>query len=455
MNWSITRRIAPLAVLAAATLALPPLSAEPALSFTPIWVPRSGEIPKEARQKALDGLAAQQSDPQHIAVLIHGFDTPVYASDKQYNQVAPVVKAQFDKLHERVAVLGVQWDSNVGPQREWLPAEFGSVMVGFVGLKKVIRDPYTSRIPIARTMGRVGLREMLFDVQERFPNAHIHLMAHSMGAEAAAHAINPEFTPIKKDTPIYQPERPLKLDVVALAGADLDFDAGAKSKPVNPAAAPRLIWVTLPKLGASRDKVLDLRKRVRSKAAVGNAVPRFRQDQYDALVSTRRLVFDTLDIPNNHALVDYWKEGRVSRIAAAAAGIRDPEHNPSELLKTCEAVLAAPAEVSKITPFLIGPETAPKIYALWRLEHILDGSCAHLSDGYDERVLSETLENPNWLTEERARTECRVVKNGLWPPADVVALSRKRYQKKHDKDDEEAHQQFFTQPVVGTLDKVR
>ena len=71
-------------------------------------------------------------------------------------------------------------------------------------------------------------------------------------------------------------------------------------------------------------------------------------------------------------------------------------------------------------PPIAGPETAPKIYALWRLEHLLDGDAHHLSSGYAQRVLAITLKKPAWLDHEPEVTECKVVKDGLWPPVDVV-----------------------------------
>jgi hypothetical protein len=433
MGHRLGKRVLPLLLVAAGATALAAgASEEPAGAFVSVRVARSGDVPAEQRAQAVAELARQQAYPQHVVVLVHGWDTPYYQSTRQFGHVAPQVRAEFDRLNERAAVLGIQWDSNVGPRRTWIPAAFGHYFFSLLGLRKVIRDPYTSRIPVARTLGRTGLRQILFDVRDRFPEARIHVFAHSMGAEATAHAINPEFTPLSAgdDTPVYRPERPLKLDVVALAGADLDFDSGARSRPVHPAAAPRLLWITLPKIGAKKDKVLTLRKRARSKAAIGNAVPGFRQDQYDALISQRRLVFDTIDIPENHALVDYFRNGRLTRIADAAAGIRDPQHNPSALLKELDAVLAEPADPAALRPHLFGGETSPKVYALWRLEHLLCGSSAHMSSGYAEKVLTRTLRNPAWLDEERGHSECKVVREGFWPPADVVEAARRRRARK-------------------------
>lgn len=456
MQLILRRGVFPALVLLAGTLAASQIGAEEASrNFTSALFPRSGEISKTAREAVVAELAARQPDPQHVVVLVHGFDTPTFASTKQYAEVAPHVLSEFQKYNQRAVVLGVQWDSNVGPRRKWVPATLASLLFGTIGLHKVVRDPYTSRIPIARTLGRTGLRELLFDVRDRFPNARMHVLAHSMGAEVTAHAINPEYTPLKKDTPVALPERPLKMDVVAMAGADLDFDSGAKSKPVNPQAAPSLLWLTLPKVGSRGDKVLKLRKKVRSKAAAGNAVPSFREDQYDALISSRRLVFDSRDIPNDHMLVEYWAAPRLSRIAAAAVGLVDLEHNPSDLLRRCGAVLAADNTVEALKPFLLGDETSPKVYALWRLEKLLCGNCRHMSNGYSERVLAKTLKDPEWWDAERLHTDCGVVREGLWPPSDVVAAARQRKQRKQRRSEETVSHSFFTQPAPRSLADVR
>ncbi len=425
-------------------------------SFTSAFFPRSGEMSSDVRNAVLSELAARQPDPQHVVVLVHGFDTPTFLSADEYSEVAPRVLSEFQKHNRHAVVLGVQWDSNVGPQRKWLPAAFGHLVFRTLGLRKVIRDPYTSRIPIARTVGRTGFRDLLFSVCDRFPNARVHVFSHSMGAEVTAHAINPEYTPAPRNSRVAYPGRPLKLDVVAMAGADLDFDSGARSKPVNPQAAPNLLWLTLPKVGTRGDKVLNLRKKVRSKAAIGNTVPSFREDQYDALISSRRLIFDSREIPSSHALTEYWGAPRLSRIVAAAIGVAEPEQNPSELLRRCSAVLAAQPTAAAIQPFLLGDETSPKVYALWRLEQLLCGSSKHMANGYAEKVLSNTLRDAAWWDAERLHTECKVVQQGYWPPSDVVEAARSRKPKhKERKGEGKISHGFFKQPLPSYLASVR
>jgi hypothetical protein len=420
-------------------------------SFVPLRITRDARLSREAREAALQGLAAQQPDPQHVVVLVHGWDTPLYASARQYAEVAPRVKAEFDRLGDRVAILGVQWDSDAGPRRAWLPTAFAHYVFGFAGFRNAVRDPYSSRVPVARAAGRLGLRQMLFDIEDRFPNAQVHVFAHSMGAETAIHALDPSFTPFEgRGEPVYLPERPLKLGIVALAGADLDYDAQARTHrgPGDRGVLPSLLWITLPKLGTTKDKVLSIRKRARGKAALGNSVPRLRGDQFDTLISQRCLIMDTIDIPRDHALVEYYASGRLARLADAAVTLRDPARSPSAMLRELDVVLHTPDDVAVIAPHLIGPETSPKVYALWRLEHVMDGGSAHLESGYAERVLAETLKDPAWLDRERQVTDCKVVRAGLWPPVDVVERVRAAAAEKRRRARTEPRDPgFFTQPA--------
>lgn len=431
------------------TAALAPVAAqEQPGACALVWVPRDGRLTKEARDQALADLARQEASPQHLVLLVHGWDTPQDQSRKQYAEVAPRVRAEFQRLGERVAILGVQWDSDAGARRAWVPAALGYQLMRLLGFKNAIRDPYTSRIPRARAVGRRALRELCFDAQERFPGVRSHLFIHSMGAEAAIHAVDPGFSTHagQREEETYLPERPLKLDIVALVGADLDKDAQKRRIVANDAriSPPGLLWITLPKVGSQQDRVLKLRKRARGKAALGNSVPQFRGDQMDDLISQRRLIYDTIDIPADHALVHYYSEGRLARLAAAAATLRDPAKGSSALLKELDVVLQAPDRVPAISPHLLGGETSPKIYALWRLERILDGNTSHVDGGYAEKVLRMTLKDPRWLDRERLVTDCQVVRQGFWPPVDVVERVRAEAVKKGRYDPPRDTREFFS-----------
>ena len=422
--------ILPLAALGALlSLKLPgAAAAAPARGFVPVRISNDARLSPELRDEVLAAVREENAAPQHIVVLIHGWDTPPYESARQYEIVARHAHAAYETLGESVVVVGLQWASDAGALRSWAPRACFFYLVTAAGFRNALRDPYQTRIPTARATGRQALRELLFALRGQFPKTRLHLFAHSMGAEVAAHALDPDFTPKKqrKELPAFRPDDALAVDVVALAGADLDHDA-SKNRPPSPEESehrPRLLWITLPKVGSRRDKVLMLRKSARNKKALGDSVPQFRGDQLDTLVAQRKLVYDSIDIPTNHALVRYFSRGRLDRLAAASVQLRNPGSNVSPLLTRMSEVLKAPNTVEAISPYLLGDETTPKVYALWRLERLMDGNAAHIHKGYSERVLMSTLKDVRWWDAERKRTECKVVRAGLWPPSDVVARVR-------------------------------
>jgi hypothetical protein len=427
---SLSKISAALVLTAAAATVLPAHSAATPHSFVPVRVQRNSLLEPAERDRALRELG-EGSTPQHLVILIHGWDTPYYRSTEQYDEVAERVHQSFEGVGESVKVIGFQWASSTGPAREWIPQAFGHYFLSLIGFKNAVRDPYTSKVPRARATGRMALRDLIFNLKKQFPTTRIHLFAHSMGAEVSAHALDPGFTRPKKGeapAPTIRPDDPLGLDIVALAGADLDYDVNSERMP-DPEESefrPRLFWITIPKIGDRRDKVLMIRKAARHKRALGDSVPHFRGDQLDTLISQRKLVYDTIEIPENHALVDYFGKSRIDRLAAAAAQLRDPASNKSPLLTKMTAVLRAPASVDALAPYLLGDETSPKVYALWRLEQLLCGNTNHVTGDYAEKVLIETIKDGYWWDKERETTPCKVVKAGLWPPSDVVARAKAR-----------------------------
>jgi hypothetical protein len=417
MEHAWRRRAHPLllAALIAGTLSAG-RAAETQKPFTAVRVDRTTDAPRESREQALKELARQHPSPQHIVVLIHGFDTSLSQSDEQYTQVAADIRSEFQKRGESVAILGVQWDSDVGALRSWLPKAIASHLAKVVG-KKGPEDPYKSRVLMARSVGRKGARQILLDVQERFPDAHIHAFVHSLGSEVILNALNPDATvPAGEDSPdSYLPEKRIRLDVAALAGADLDQDVALNGSGWTPERLPRLFWVTIPEIGAGKDKVLILRKVTRGKAAIGNSFPRLRADQLDGLIGGRLLVFDTNAIPGGHELVKYYGPKRIADLAETAAALRDPARTPSPLFKELETVLAAPEQLEMLRPHLASQETSARVYTLWRLERMLCGNSIHLEDGYLMKVAA-LAKNPKQLERERQVTTCRLVRAGLWPP---------------------------------------
>jgi len=207
---------------------------------------------------------------------------------------------------------------------------------------------------------------------------------------------------------------------MVLAGADLDRDLLFHNSGWEKGVLPRLLWLTRPEFGGGRDEVLVLRKLARGAPALGNAGAQLRAEQFDALFSNRRLVFDTQAIPRNHLMIRYYDRARVDRLAQAAAHLRDPEKRESALLRDLQEVLTRRPTVATLTPYLASPETSVKLYALWRMEKLLCGGSGHLEDDYLVRVADLGRRRPRRLPEERRDSPCRTVREGYWPPADLI-----------------------------------
>jgi pimeloyl-ACP methyl ester carboxylesterase len=253
-----------LAVLLAAVSAVQAADAPGA--FVPVRAGEDGRIPAAALSAALDAVG-RSGHPRHVVVLVHGFNTPYHRSAEHYEHAAALLRRQFDRLNEPVSVVGLQWPSSAGALREWLPKSFASFLLKKLGFRNAVRDPYLAKIPVDRAVGRVGLRQVVFALQERFPEAGVHLIGHSMGAEVIAHAVAPDITEIPKAGPApEEPERPCSVGLVALLGADLDYNAIDRAPPRTPGTGlPRLLWVTFPRFDAAEDRALRVRRLVRGR----------------------------------------------------------------------------------------------------------------------------------------------------------------------------------------------
>jgi hypothetical protein len=246
----------------------------------------------------------------------------------------------------------------------------------------------------------------------------MHVFAHSLGSEIAMHAIDPLSDPDEHAADLtYQPEQKLNVDLVSLAGADLDQD---HRLPVFGAGAGsiQLLWITIPERGATRDRVLILRKLTRGKPAVGDRAPRFSAKDLDDLVSNRRLVFDSREIPAGHAILDYYEGGRIRRLADAAVALRTGEPGRSELLGELDRLLKEPVQSERLRAALRSEDASQRLYALWRLEHAYCGAATHLVDGSAQALATLALRKPKDAEKLREKSRCVAFKNGytLIPP---------------------------------------
>lgn len=384
-------------------------SADP--PYIGVWIDSSASVSDETAQQVVDEIARRNPKPQHVVVLIHGLATTRKESDAQYTRAARDLRTQFEKQGESAVVVGLQWDSAV--PKAWI----GQVMVGILGFGP--KDhPYNQKVELARKTGRMGARQVLLRIQERFPEACLSVMAHSLGCELAHRTVDPEFKD-KKATRIpesFRPDKDLNVSLLALCGADLDYDVGFRMAGQGGRGGTLgLVWLTVAILDTVRptDLVLDARMIVRGTEALGNQFPRLAERQIEALCRQCRLVIDSMNIPSTHAFLKYYTPERLARLAAAAKSLR--EKQPHDLLKRLSAVASAPASLDKLTPFLDDLDTSVQYYVVWRLEELFCGGPRHLSDGSIYALAGIVGSHPELVERERAKHPCAVVRNGLWP----------------------------------------
>ena len=228
-------------------------------NFASLWVDKTAVVTPEAVQDTVAALKKQQTDPEHVIVMIHGFDVDRNYSTTQFDALAERLSKQFAPTKTKVAYAGIQWDS----------ANDSSVFQ----MDKV----YWEKISVARSTGRGPTRELLAAIRKEFPKTHISILAHSMGCEVLAAATVPE---IKYDdqvpfVPTAQPDKKLPLVMAVMCGSDLDFDIWAKSHVVPDTKEKRskMTWSTVVPYDGRKDKVLSMRGNVRGRAA-GTSFPR-------------------------------------------------------------------------------------------------------------------------------------------------------------------------------------
>lgn len=398
------------ALLSVLFLAAPAAASAPRQDAFPtcgtVWIDQTTDLSQGAIDQALEALTRQAASPQHVVVLVHGFATSRSRSQDQYGILEPRIRHQFERLGRSVAILGVQWDSEARGSLLSLPWEYG---------RKVTR---------ARAVGRLAVRKLLLAVQDRFPEARISLLGHSMGCEVLAAAATPGIRLGKadQDAEVFKPERPLRTNAVVFLGSDLDYDAGYRSQAPLDFEAVDLLWMTMSRQHRpERDKVLDLRALIRGRAQ-GATFPRFTGRQYEAMFNGRKAVFDNQDIPPNHDFVKYYNEKRLARIVPAIVSRTEPGIIPPPPdLSAIDQVMEAPGHVEALRPFLDGPCLSGQFYAAWRLEHLLGDGATHFEDETLARLGDQIQDRPRLVRQERPSSPCAVVREGLWPTDRLLA----------------------------------
>lgn len=391
------------------SLVIPPV-------FARFTVARDSTASQAALNSALDEVARQEDRPEQIVVLIHGYDMDAEQSSRLFEPMAQTVKSEL--YPTPVAVVAVQWDSGGG---------------GF---------DYFSTLARARQVGRGPLRQLLLTLHQRYPQAALSVMAHSMGCEITVAALVPEIA--FKDNPpegeAFQPERELRLAVAAFAGSDLDFDMWTR----YPQAARlwfdrvRLTWSTLTDPSGPGDKVLSLRARIRGKAA-GVLMPPIPQAVLDRIIPAGGLFLDTLDVPSDHELDSYYSPSRLKRIIAALKFVAVPGSPEPEDLAAMREVVETPDDLPTLLSYLDQPNGGAAYAALWRVERLNCGDSRHLADGTLSRAAGLLADSPQQVWRDQVNSPCVTMRKGQFPTDKMMTRAGappwarpKRFQPRND-----------------------
>ncbi|MBX3172214.1 MAG: alpha/beta hydrolase [Candidatus Eremiobacteraeota bacterium] len=413
--------------------------------FVLAWLGDGSQLSEFTIGETLYNVHRIQDQPDHIVVLVHGYNVPREDGASQFQEVADRCYGALAKLGRTSVVVGLEWDSAApGAQTPWRA-----------------KNAYLTKVERARIVGHNAARQVLLRLQKEFPRAKINVLAHSLGCEVSAGALFPNIVyedEIPK-TASYDPAQAMRWNCWALTGSDLDYNVwyNGQVEFESPQSRADLLWMTIsPYVGNGfRDQVLQVRQAVRGMAG-GSAFPHMTERQYDSIFSRRAVFFDQRDIPQGHEFVRYFSEQRLAHILAAAVWIGEhpvqgtlpaagptvgvpvvratpprgfvgPQLEslpappvPAELpepsdLADLDRVLAAPNRIEELLPWLEAPNSSAQLYALWRLERLLCGGSQHFADETLDKVTRLLRSKPRTVWAERENSPCESVRRGYWP----------------------------------------
>ncbi|MFN8610283.1 MAG: alpha/beta hydrolase [Vulcanimicrobiota bacterium] len=431
--------------------------------FVLAWLGDGSQISEFTIGETLYNVHRIHDQPDHVVVLVHGYNVPREDGADQFQEVADRCYQALSKLGRSAVVVGLEWDSAApGAQTPWRA-----------------EDAYLQKVARARVVGHKAARQLLLRLQKEFPRARLDVLAHSLGCEVSAGALFPNivyddeiFQPAasaESEAPSpgphtfdsYDPSQALHLNCWALTGSDLDYNVWAKGQVEfdSPQSRADLLWMTIsPYVGNGfRDQVLQIRQMSRGMAG-GSAFPHMTERQYDSIFSRRAVFFDQRDIPQGHEFVRYFSQARVDRILASAVFVGDnpgqanlpatgepvsvpivralpktgfvgpmPEtggspppvapasvSEPAELSEL-DKILAASNRLEDLLPWLESNNSSAQLYALWRLERILCGGSRHFADETLDQVTRLLRSTPRKVWSERENSLCESVRRGYWP----------------------------------------
>lgn len=371
-------------------------------SFVGVWLDQGQAISEAQVESVLSEVSRREARPDHIAVVVHGYDTPREVSSEEFQGVGERLLAEYRACGQKVVVVGLQWESAVpGSKLPWKAEE-----------------AYLDMVARARQVGHGPARQVLLALQERFPQTSLSYFGHSLGCEVGAACVFPEmeYPDEVPKSPVFEEKKDLTIDLLALLGSDLDYDCWFKGEVRFRTLKPRvrLFWMTMSGYFGDRDKTLQIRQMSRGFAG-GAAFPRMTEDQYDNLFNNRAVVFDHENIPRGHELVRYLDGARLHRMVPAAVFCADTTRPEPDELRQLDAILALPRTVEALQPWLDSDNLSSQIYALWRLEVMLCGGSMHFSDETLENVTRLLRNSPRRVWGEREESPCQGIRRGYWP----------------------------------------
>lgn len=370
-NWNRTMAAAgALGALWAAPAALAgeEVGPESARHYVPVVLEKDGQAAAGALDRMVTRVRTELGEKRGpVVVMVHGFAQTPESAAKDFDVAAERLKTEARTAGYPMAVVGVHWDSHAGSLHKWMLQATGARITSLLGMKKAVKNPYLEKTNLAREVGRTGLRSVLFRIEDSFPGAPVHGLAHSLGAEVVVSALAPEGGKKDGELPVVAPERTARLGLVALVGADLDCDRFARKEDLTRMALRRadVWWVTVPKKGAA-DAVLELRRGAGKPDALGNCGMKLEREDLDLLLRRRALVVDQKDIPATHTLPKYLCPMRADMLASSILYLQDRE-NPAgqrSVLARLDAVLNGHAEQASGET----EDRCVQLYAAWKAQ---------------------------------------------------------------------------------------
>jgi hypothetical protein len=370
--------------------------------FVSAWLNDGSPLSDADVNTIVSNVGQQQPNPDHILVIVHGLGNSRDDSTSQFNDLAPRLTSEFQKANQKVAVVGLQWNSDVP-----------------MGLFTA-EGNYLDMVARARKVGHWPARQVMLQLQKQNPKAKIDIFAHSLGCEVTAAFLVPEIT-YTDDIPkseAFQPQQDLFANMVTLCGSDLNFDVWAKSGLTARSDKRRMqaVWMTMsPYLGDHvADSTLSLRAIVRGPAA-GSCLPLMTEQQYDTVLKNKGLIIDNIDVPTDHAFLHYYNDARVGRLAPMAIYLGDPKQRQPREVAELDMILSMPNQAAALLPYLDSPSLTAQLYALWRLEHINCGSSKHLADQTIETVARLLKNKPATVRSACKESACQTMSKRYWP----------------------------------------